>query len=1506
MPRFSVKKPLTVFVAVVAILVLGVVAYTRMTPDLLPNMNFPYVMVVTAYPGASPEKVEAEITKPMEQAMSTLDHIQAVTSTSSENASMVLLEFAESVNMDTIGVDIQQQITTLSAGWDDMVSAPYVLKINPSMLPVEVAALSMDGMDTIALTEFVNTTLLNKLEGIPGVARITSSGMVEQELHVILDQDKIDAVNQRLADAVNGKLDDAVKDLEEQQEELEDAKSKISGAEGQLSQGADAMAQGAQQIQSKKTQMENMKNELQTQLMAAKAGKAAMDAAYQELKPLDDRVKAAEAAQQSAQARVDTLNGLVQQKQELDQLSQRIAELEAAQGGADPQPDPAVPTPPSGETPNPSDQASETPDQPPAANDQTPAAPDQPPAANDQTPAAPDQPLAANDQTPAAPDQPLAADDQTTAAPDQPPASPVTPDQSTVPSDGPNQTAESPQLPDSGQTTEDPGASAVSEGDNLQLSAVAFAGAKKRTATIDLGYGIQAVAYTEANVPSIHLLSSPEEAAELEALKTQYQQKEQIYQAGLAAAGVTDSTLGTELITANAQLASANAEINEIDGMLESLHTSRKELSDTVANMESQSVELDHQIEQMNAALEQLDAGLITIEQASAMLEQQKISGMLQMSAAAGKLAASAATIEAGLSQIESGLQSIEDSRADALRQADLNNILTMDMVTQILNAQNFAMPAGYVAQDGVNYMVSVGDKITDLKTLENLLLFDMGMDGVEPVYLKDVAVVLLTDNSAETYAKLNGRDGVMLSFEKQSTYATAETTNNIQAKFRQLEREYPGLQFVSLMNQGDYIYLIVDSILNSLLLGAVFAILVLWLFLKDLRPTFITLCSIPISVIFAIVLMYFSGVTINMISLSGLAVAVGMLVDNSVVVIENIYRLRAKGANVIQAAVSGAAQVAGAVTASTLTTVCVFLPIVFVDGVTRQLFTDLALTLSYALLASLVVSLTLVPAMASGLLRKEKPQKEGFLEARVMPLYERAVDWALGHRAVVLIAAAAALVLTAAAALAKGFIFMPAMDSPNISVSITMPEEADMQTASGLADQVLDQIQLMDGVSTVGAMMGSSGGSLLGGGGAGHDVTVYVTLSDDSASGAALAREIEQQCADMPCTVTASASMMDMSMLTGSGVSIDVYAEDMDDLQSAARSIAEALGQIEGIGQVSDGLEDAADAFHVAIDRNAAMRHGLTVAQVYMELSQGLKNTGTVATLELDGVTTEVIVEKPKGAVLDLDSLRNYVFEVTNKDGETEDVPLKSFAIVQDTTSLTSIKRSSQRRTLTVTGQVESGYNVTLLTRQAQKAVGSIPLSPGVSYGFSGENETIMDAVEQLLLMLVLGILLVYLVMVAQFQSLKSPFIVMFTIPLAFTGGFLGLLLCGMEVSVISLIGFVMLTGIIVNNGIVLVDYINQLRLEGTPRRDAIVEAGITRMRPILMTTITTVLGLIDIAVRQSAGTALMQPIAVVCIGGLIYATLMTLFVVPCIYDLLNRKELRKVDQKDLELVDL
>ena len=1303
MPKFSVKKPLTVFVAVLAIVVLGVVAYLKMTPDLMPNMDFPYVILVTTDPGASPETVEADITKPLEQSMATLDRIKNVTSSSMDSVSMVVLEFEDGVNMDTVSVDIQQKINQLKGSWSDTVGDPYVLKMNPSMLPVQVAALSYDGKDITELSDFVTDTLSPKLEGITGVASVTVSGTVQHQLHVILSQKKLDDLSRRLSDAIAKQLDDAAGQLSSARGQVNSAKAAIRSAEE--SAVRDAVTQALTTIQDSLKTMRDSRDQLQDNL--------------RELADIQREKARLEAENAPYQARIEAIRHDPSMTEEEKQAA--IAEIE----------------------------------------------------------------------------------------------------------------------------------------------------------------------------------SDPEYVR---------------IQAELAALDLRMAALGVKWDEAVQRAKEWKKQLEELEKRLRDLET---------------------------------DEGM-------AKLADQVTAGVLTMTDAVTQIISANIQLDSALSQIDQGLQTLEESRSTALSQADLSSSLSLPTITALLTAQNFSMPAGYLKEDGVNYMVSVGDAIDTRQDLEDLVLFDLGMDGMDPIRMKDVADVAITDNSSEIYDKLNGKDGVIVSFNKQSTYATAEVSDNINSRFRELEAEYEGLSFVPLMDQGDYIYLIINSILSSLGWGALFSVLILYLFLRDLRPTVITLCSIPISVIFAVVLMYFSGVTINMISLSGLAVAVGMLVDNSVVVIENIYRLRAKGATVIQAAVSGARQVLGAITASTLTTVCVFLPIVFVEGITKQLFTDLALTMTYSLLASLIVALTLVPAMASGMLRKEKPQKPGLLD-RVYPAYRKAVSWSLRHRAVVLLLSLVLLLGSAGATLARGFAFMPNIDMNTVNLTVSMPEGCTREQAVSLADEVLRRAAQVENVETVGAMMsssGSSGGmdmtSMMSSGGGAYDVTAYITLTE-GASGAKAGQQIEAACTGMDCTVTASGAMDSyMTYLTGSGVALNVYGSDMEQMQSAAKTLAAKLATVPGTENVSDGLEQAATALHLSVDRNAAMEKGLTVAQVYMAVASALTDTDSSLSLTLDGLDVSVSIQSPEESrmtrekLMDLEidpsamSAMSSMMSAASGSGSmsgmsgmssgsgsmsgmsgmssgstsavqaAEPVRLGDIAKLEETVSLNTIHRDQQRRYITVSADVADGYNVTKVTTAAQAAIAEVDLPQGITASFQGENEAIMDAIEQLLLMLLLGIVLVYLVMVAQFQSLRSPLIVMFTIPLAFTGGFLALLLAGIEVSVVSLVGFVMLVGVIVNNGIVLVDYINQLRLEGMGRREAIIEAGVTRLRPILMTSLTTILGLVVMAFGKDVGTALMQPVALVCIGGLLYATLMTLLVVPCMYDILSRRDLRKVNEEELQLLDL
>lgn len=1238
MAKFSVKRPLTVFVVVLAVVVLGIVAYLRMTPDLLPNMDFPYVIIVTADPGASPEAVEEEITRPMEQSMATLDQIKEVTSTSQNSASMVMLEFEDGVNMDTISVDIQQKISVLEGQWSDTVGTPYVLKINPSMIPVMVAAVSREGSDVYALSDLVTDELTGKLEGVSGVASVTVSGALTRQAHVILDQEKMEALSAKLADAVKAQLKKAEGKLYAAKQQVEDGEKALS----------DAKRAAADSV-------------------AGTVGDS-VDEVYKNLKELYDK-----------------LEGL-----DIDDLV----------GG---------------------------------------------------------------------------------------------------------------------------------------------------------------------------FITDP------------------------------DGTL------------------KQLNDLLDTLKSSIEKL---MKELESGKLEGD-----ISDFLVQMMDGISQMTGAELQLSQAK-------------------------SQIESGLKQLREAYDKVESQTDLGGLLSITTVSGLLTAQNFSMPAGYIDDNsGVSYMVSVGQKFENSTELEDMVLFDLGLEGIDPITLGDVATVVVTDDSDQLYTKLDDENGILLSFNKQSNYATAAVSNNLTDRFRELESQYEGLTFVPLMDQGDYIYLIVETILSSLLWGALFSVVVLFLFLRDWRPTVITLLSIPVSVIFAVVLMYFTGVTINMISLSGLAVSVGMLVDNSVVVIENIYRLRAKGATIVQAAVSGAQQVLGAVTASTLTTVCVFAPIVFVEGLTRQLFTDLALTITYSLLASLLVSLTLVPAMASGMLRREFVPKPGLLD-KIYPAYRRAIAWSLDHKAGVLLLSLVLLVTTAWGAVSRGFTFMPEIDMNNLSVTVTMPEDITRAEAVDLADQVVERVMSVENIESAGFMMGSGdmgGLSMASGDNGEFDVTGYLTMPEGT-FGSDAGKEIEALCADLPCKVTTAGVMSGMmSYMTGTGVSLRVYGSDMESLQGAARSLGQRMEQVEGVQDVSDGLEDAAPALQVVVDRNKAMTKGITVAQIYMQVAAALQDTTTVADVTLDGESMEMIVDAAAGSKLTREKLMDLTIspdssamsssmsgmdssmsssmgsmggmsgmssssasaglsQLTGGDSQDEDTSFKlgEVAEVKETVSLNSIQRDQQRRCITVSAAVADGYNVTKVTTAVQKALGSVTLPEGVTVEFDGENEQIMNAMQQLLLMLLLGVVLVYLIMVAQFQSLKAPFIVMFTIPLAFTGGFLALLLSGIEVSVISLIGFVMLVGIIVNNGIVLVDYINQQRLAGMGLREAIIDAGVTRLRPILMTSLTTILGLIVTALAKNAGTALIQPIALVCIGGLLYATLMTLFVVPCMYEILNKKELHQVAESDLTPVDM
>ena len=694
--------------------------------------------------------------------------------------------------------------------------------------------------------------------------------------------------------------------------------------------------------------------------------------------------------------------------------------------------------------------------------------------------------------------------------------------------------------------------------------------------------------------------------------------------------------------------------------------------------------------------------------------------------------------------------------------------------------------------------------------------------------------------------------------------------------------------------------------------MGAALAIIILFLFLRDIKPTIIVACSIPISVIFAIVLMYFSGVTLNMISLSGLAIGVGMLVDNSVVVIENIYRLRGLGYSPVQSALNGAKQVSGAIVASTLTTICVFLPIVFVEGITRQLFVDMALTIAYSLIASLVVALTLVPAMSQRMLRKMKPVKDS-QNSRIMKGYEKSLRFVLRHKVWSILVVIALLVVSVAGSLARGFSLMPEMSSTEVQVSVTLDDNATFEETVDVAQQVNDALNKYDEFETVGVMTGGTTGLMgLSAGDSSSEagsVTAYAVLkSEYTEESDRIAQSVTDDLSSVKGEVTVSGgSSSSMStMLGGTGIQINLYGDDLETLQNTAKDMAEKLKTVEGIDETDSGVGATSPEIKVTVDKEKSAEKGLTVAQVYQQVAAAISNEKTATTLTNDnGDDIDVVVVKDESKQITSDKVGSIQLTYTDIEGNEKTTSLSSVADIEKSESMNVINREDQKRYITISGTIKNGYTITEVTNNTKSYFDEYDLPQNCSIEYSGSDKTTMEAMGQLMLMLLLGVVFIYLIMVAQFQSLKSPFIIMFTIPLAFTGGFIGLLVTGFDVSVVSLIGFVMLCGIIVNNGIVLVDYINKLRLDGMDRLEAIVDAGKTRMRPILITALTTVLGLSVMALGIGTGAEMMQPLAIVCIGGLLYATFMTLYIIPLIYDVFNKKELRKIDESELETID-
>ena len=1299
--KFSVKRPYTVIVGVILVIVLGVVSFTRMTTDLLPDMNLPYALVITTDVGASPEEVEADVTAPVEASMATTSSIKNVSSVSYDNYSMVILEYEQSANMDSILIEIQQKLDQLEGSFSDSVGKPMIMQIDPDMMPVMVASADVEGMDESEVSSYVENEFSPALESVEGVASVSATGVLEESVQVTMDQDKIDALNEKIQKKIEEQFADAQKELDDASAELENGEKKLESGKSEL---ANQVSAAANQIENGKIHAYVGASELKTFMSMMTEAKKIMEKAIPALQQL--------------------YNDGIAARQQLEALKNML---------------------------------------------------------------------------------------------------------------------------------------------------------------------------------------TPEQQEAIAAGSAQIEQQ------------------------ANAQLATINESIAAWGQQLESLGIKVQTLDDlpyAIADMTQKLAEINTGIATMQEAQKQVDAGKIALDEASAQLTKNQIEGILQLSEATAQLADAKNQLAQGQSQLDAAKDSAKES-------ADLDQILTVDMLGNLLAAQNFSMPAGYVGEGENRYMVRVGDKLDSVDELKQVVLIDLGLDGIGPVCLSDVAAVELVNNAGESYSKVNGNPAIMLSIEKQTGYSTGDVTKRIQQKLKAMEADNPALHTAILMNQGIYIDIIVQSVLENMIVGALLSVIVLILFLKDIRPTLVIACSIPLSVIFAVVLMYFSNISLNIISLSGLALGIGMLVDNSIVVIENIYRLRSEGYSIKKAAVEGAGGVTGAIIASTLTTVCVFVPIVFTEGITRQLFVDIALTITFTLTASLIVALTFVPMMAAGLLKNPKEVRHAFFE-KVQQGYAKLLELALRFKPVVFIGVTVLLVTSALAAYSRGFSFMDMnMETDQLTVTVAAKEDEKLtfEELCERADEVTEKIAGIDGVETIGAIAGGDS-ALMSMGGSSDSVTMYLLLDENSSVTAGeITAQIAELTKDMDCQVDTDNSASDMSSFLGSGITVQIKGSDLGTLQELAGKVAGVVEAQEGTVDVDDGLDNTTQSYTIHVDKEKAAEYGMTTAQVFQLVYAKLASQTAVTAISAGVQDYEVYVRSEEQANVTLDDIKNLTFsyedkmaqlsstgsngeketdeklsedtkdtgdakdiEDTEDTGDTGDtvkeIPLTEIATFEAGSSLNAVSRDSQTRYISVTAGVDDTHNVTLVANALMKELNKIDLPEGYSIEMTGEDEMIADAMQQLYLMLILAVVFIYLIMVAQFQSFLSPFIIMFTIPLAFTGGLFALFFTGNEISVVAMIGFVMLAGIIVNNGIVMVDYINQLRRGGMTKKEAILNSAKTRLRPILMTALTTILSMSTMALGLGDGSEMMQPMAIVTEGGLIYGTLLTLFVVPCIYDAFNREK--------------
>ena len=1293
MEKFSVKKPFTVLVAVIMVLMLGFVSISNMQTNLLPDVNTPYLMVVTVYPGASPERVESEVSDVMQNALGTVAGVESVTATSAENYSLLLMQFSDDTDMNSAMVKVSNKVDQTTASLPSSCLTPSIIEYSLNMNAFMTAAVSREGSDVYDLSEFVSDTLVPYVERKGGVSSVSANGLIEKMVQVQLSQEKIDAINEKLLEVIDVQLADARKQLESAEAQIEAGRKEYD------------------------RQFKNYNKTVSDTVMQQFSGQVG---------------EAVETVRKQAQALLDSVNQLIAVVQE-------------------------------------------------------------------------------------------------------------------------------PEI---------------------------------QQALIDVRDGLQRVMdkFNETGMKDIDSLI--EIVAELRDITDKLTGALQQLQQRL------NTESGTEGSTA--------ADLADDLQVQQSLNTIYNTLNDVIK------------------AMDDVPGLMSTFSDALGTYSQQQMQAYMKFTEAREML-------NEYEKQLAEAKQTYADAEEKAMASSDVSKLLDIDTLAQLIYAQNFSMPAGYVKDSsGKSWLLKVGEEYDSIEDISGALL--LHVDGFGDVRLSDVADVEVIDNAEASYTRLNGERAAVLKIYKGATSSASEVSDNCLSAFQELEARYDGLHVVVLSNQGNYITIIVKSILSSMVIGAALAIIVLALFLRDVKPTLVVGFSIPLSVLFAVVLMYFTGMDLNVMTLAGLSLGIGMLVDNSIVVIENIYRLRGRGVPAARAAVQGAKQVGMSVVASTLTSVCVFLPVVFSSSIVKSLMQPMSLCIGYCLMASLIVALTVVPAAASTVLKKAEPKQLKWFD-KIQDKYAKSLEWCFRHRALPLLAAVVLLAFCGWRVFSMGVELLPTITSNEAIVTLSTTKDLSKEDSYAIAGKAVEAMLEVDHVEEVGITtdtrvagmdIGQLGlpttiTDLLNAANSYGTYQVNVMLDESlSSSEIETARQALEDALSGIEDCTAKVEISGMQELTSqlaSGLSVKIYGADAETLSQLSEKVVDIVNDTEGFANATNGLGSGDATINLQIDRDKVRSYGLTVAQVYQQIAAKLTTTTTAQTpVTVDGSTMSVQISNNLDPVTK-ENMMDITFETTvmSADGTTSTgtCTLADMATWETGSAPDSITSEDQTQYVSVTADTLDGYNTTVQARVLEKKLNEFALSDempeGCSFSMGGESDSVNFMVNEMVQWLGLALPFVYLVMVAQFQSLLSPFIVLFTIPLAFTGGLLGMLFTGQQLTMISLMGFIVLMGTVVNNGIVFVDYANQLRLGGMERRAALIATGKTRMRPILMTTLTTVLAMLQLVFSNDMASQLMSGMAIVIICGLSYATLMTLYIVPILYDILFRKPPLNVDVgSDDELDDI